>query len=144
MSVPSNWSPVEGGGSSVTYAPQGAYFQANGGSAFTHGIEVGVSQGTGNLQNDTNSLLRGFAQSNPQLQQSGKAKNDSVGGRNGITVQLANVSEVTGQPEYISLSTTELRDGSLLYVIGVAPRTEADAYDRAFQQVRRNIQISDR
>jgi len=144
VSVPSNWSPVEGGGSSVTYAPQGAYFQANGGSAFTHGVEVGVSQGTGNLQNDTNSLLRGFAQSNPQLQQSGKAKNDSVGGRNGITVQLANVSEVTGQPEYISLSTTELRDGSLLYVIGVAPRTEADAYDRAFQQVRRNIQISDR
>jgi hypothetical protein len=144
VSVPSNWSQVEGGGSSVTYAPQGAYFQGNGGSAFTHGIEVGVAQGTGNLQNDTNSLLRGFAQSNAQLQQSGKARNDNVGGRNGITVQLANVSEVTGQPEYISLSTTELRDGSLLYVIGVAPRTEADTYDRAFQQVRRNIQISDR
>jgi hypothetical protein len=144
VSVPSNWSQVEGGGSSVTYAPQGAYFQGNGGSAFTHGVEVGVAQGTGNLQNDTNGLLRGFAQSNPQLQQSGKARNDNVGGRNGITVQLANVSEVTGQPEYISLSTTELRDGSLLYVIGVAPRTEASTYDRAFQQVRRNIQISDR
>src|ERR1051325_9056035 len=144
VSVPSNWSQVEGGGSSVTYAPQGAYFQGNGGSAFTHGVEVGVAQGTGNLQNDTNGLLRGFAQSNPQLQQSGKARNDNGGVRNGITVQLANVSEVTGQPEYISLSTTELRDGSLLYVIGVAPRTEASTYDRAFQQVRRNIQISDR
>ena len=145
VSVPSNWSPVEGGGSSVTYAPQGAYFQGNnGGSAFTHGVEVGVAQGTGNLQNDTNSLLRSFAQGNPQLQQSGRARNDSVGGRKGITVQLANVSEVTGQPEYISLSTTQLRDGSLLYVIGVAPRTEADTYDRTFQQVRRNIQISDR
>jgi hypothetical protein len=103
----------------VTYAPQGAYFQGNnGGSAFTHGVEVGVAQGTGNLQNDTNSLLRSFAQGNPNLQQSGRARNDSVGGRNGITVQLANVSEVTGQPEYIALSTTELRDGSLLYVIG--------------------------
>jgi hypothetical protein len=129
----------------VTYAPQGAYFQGNnGGSAFTHGVEVGVAQGTGNLQNDTNSLLRSFAQGNPNLQQSGRARNDSVGGRNGITVQLANVSEVTGQPEYIALSTTELRDGSLLYVIGVAPRTEADTYDRTFQQVRRNIQIADR
>jgi Zn-dependent protease with chaperone function len=145
VSVPANWSPVESAGSSITYAPQGAYFQGdNGGSAFTHGVEVGVAQGTGNLQNDTNSLLRNFAQSNPQLQQSGKARNDNVGGRNGITVQLANVSEVTGQPEYISLSTTELRDGSLLYVIGVAPRTEADTYDRTFQQVRKNIQISDR
>src|SRR5205814_2834181 len=145
VSVPSNWSQVEGANNAVTYAPQGAYFQGNNGSsAFTHGIEVGVAQGTGNLQNDTNSLLRNFAQGNPQLQQSGRARSDNIGGRNGITVQLANVSEVTGQPEYISLSTTELRDGSLLYVIGVAPRTEADAYDRTFQQVRRNIQISDR
>jgi hypothetical protein len=145
VAVPSNWEAVESAGSSVTYAPQGAYFQGdNGGSAFTHGVEVGVAQGTGNLQNDTNSLLRNFAQGNPNLQQSGRAQNDSVGGRNGITVQLANVSEVTGQPEYISLSTTELRDGSLLYVIGVAPRAEAGTYDRAFQQVRRNIQIADR
>jgi hypothetical protein len=145
ISVPSNWGPVESGGTSVTYAPQGAYFQGdNGGSAFTHGVEVGVAQGTGNLQNDTNSLLRSFAQSNPQLQQSGNARNENVGGRNGITVQLANVSEVTGQPEYISLSTTELRNGGLLYVIGVAPRTEAGTYDNAFRKVRQNIQISDR
>jgi len=145
VSVPSNWGPVESGGSSVTYAPQGAYFQGdNGGSAFTHGVEVGVAQGTGNLQNDTNSLLRSFAQSNPQLQQSGNARNENVGGRSGITVQLANVSEVTGQPEYISLSTTELRNGGLLYVIGVAPRTEAGTYDTAFRKVRQNIQISDR
>ena len=145
ISVPANWSPVESGGSSVTYAPQGAYFQGdNGGSTFTHGVEVGVAQGTGDLQRDTNSLLRNFAQSNPQLQQSGNAKNDNVGGRNGVTVQLANVSEVTGQPEYISLSTTELRNGGLLYVIGVAPRTEAGTYDGAFRKVRQNIQISDR
>jgi len=145
VAVPTNWEPVESAGSAVTYAPQGAYFQGdNGGSAFTHGVEVGVAQGTGNLQNDTNSLLRNFSQGNPNLKQSGRAQNDNVGGRNGITVQLANVSEVTGQPEYISLSTTELRDGSLLYVIGVAPRTEAGTYDRTFQQVRRNIQIADR
>jgi hypothetical protein len=144
VAVPSNWSPVESAGSSITYAPQGAYFQGdNGGSAFTHGVEVGVAQGTGNLQNDTNALLRNFAQSNPRLQQSGRARNESVGGRNGLTVQLANVSEVTGQPEYISLSTAELRNGSLLYVIGVAPRTEAGTYDNTFRKVRQNIQIAD-
>ena len=145
VAVPANWSPVESAGSAVTYAPQGAYFRGDsGGSAFTHGVEIGVSQGTGNLQNDTNSLLRNFAQGNPQLQQSGRARSDNVGGRNGLTVQLANVSEVTGQPESISLSTTELRDGSLLYVIGVAPRNEVGTYDDTFRKVRQNIQISDR
>ena len=145
VSVPANWQQVEAGTNSVTYAPQGAYFQGNnGGSAFTHGIEVGVAQGTGDLNRDTDSLLRNFAQSNPQLQQSGKAKNESVAGRNGVTVQLANVSEVTGQPEFISLSTTELRNGGLLYVIGVAPRTEAGTYDNAFKKIRQNIQVSDK
>jgi hypothetical protein len=145
VSVPANWQQVEAGTNSVTYAPQGAYFQGNnGGSAFTHGIEVGVAQGTGDLNRDTNSLLRNFAQGNPQLKQSGNAKNESVAGRSGVTVQLANVSEVTGQPEFISLSTTELRNGGLLYVIGVAPRTEAGTYDNTFKKVRQNIQVSDR
>jgi hypothetical protein len=144
VSVPANWGPVQSAGSSITYAPQGAYFGDNGGSAFTHGVEVGVAQGTGDLQRDTNSLLRNFAQSNPDLQQSGRARNDSVAGRSGITVDLANVSEVTGQPEYISLSTTELRNGGLLYVIGVAPRNEAGTYQDAFRRIRQNIQVTDR
>jgi len=145
VSVPANWSQVEGGGSSVTYAPQGAYFQGgNGGSAFTHGVEIGTAQGTGDLNRDTDSLLRNFAQGNPQLRQSGNPKNDNVAGRSGVTVQLANVSEVTGQPESISLSTAELRNGQMLYMIGVAPRAEAGTYDNAFKKVRQNIQISDR
>jgi Peptidase family M48 len=145
VSVPANWGPVQSAGNSITYAPQGAYFSGdNGGSAFTHGVEVGVAQGTGDLQRDTNSLLRNFAQANPDLQQSGRARNESVAGRSGITVDLANVSEVTGQPEYISLSTTELRNGGLLYVIGVAPRNEAGTYQDAFRRIRQNIQVADR
>src|SRR5439155_7558013 len=99
---------------------------------------------SGDINRDTNSRLRYCSQTNPQQQQSGNAKNESVAGRSGVTVQLANVSEVTGQPEYISLSTPELRNGGLLYVIGVAPRTEAGTYDNAFRKVRQNIQVSDR
>jgi hypothetical protein len=145
VAVPANWGPVQSAGNSVTYAPEGAYFSGdNGGSAFTHGVEVGVAQGTGDLQRDTNSLLRNFAQSNPDLQQSGRSRNESVAGRSGVTVDLANVSEVTGQPEYISLSTTELRNGGLLYVIGVAPRNEAGTYQDAFRRIRQNIQVADR
>ena len=144
VSVPSNWQQVAAANNSITYAPQGAYFEGTGNSAFTHGIEVGITQGTGNLQRDTNSLLRNFAQANPELRQQGNAKNESVGGRSGITIPLANVSEVTGQPEYISLATTQLRDGSLLYMIGVAPRTEAGTYDNTFKKIRQNLQITDR
>jgi hypothetical protein len=146
VAVPSNWQQVASANNSITYAPQGAYFEGNGNgnSAFTHGVEVGITQGTGNLERDTNALLRNFAQANPELKQQGNAKNENVGGRSGITIPLANVSEVTGRPEYISLATTQLRDGSVLYLIGVAPRAEQGTYDNAFKRIRQNLQITDR
>ena len=56
---------------------------------------------------------------------------------------LSNVSEVTGQREYITLSTTQLRDGSLLYLIGVAPQSEASTYESTFRSVRQGLQIAD-
>jgi hypothetical protein len=142
VSVPSNWQQASAGGSSVTYAPQGAYFEDNGGS-FTHGVEIGITKGTGNLQRDTDALLKGFAQANPDLRRQGNPKSESVAGRSGITVPLSNVSAITGQEEYVSLATAQLRDGNLLYVIGVAPRADAGTYDAAFRQVRQKLEVTD-
>jgi Zn-dependent protease with chaperone function len=146
VNVPSNWGQLKTGDGGVTYAPEGGYFEGdNGATAFTHGVQIGVAQGgSGNLQRDTEQLLQTFARGNPQLRATGNARRESIGGRNGLTIPLTNVSEVTGQPEQISLSTTHLRDGSVLYLIGVAPQPEASAYDRAFRQVRQSLQIADR
>ena len=44
----------------------------------------------------------------------------------------------------ITLSTAELNNGSMLYVIGVAPRSESGRYDDAFKKVRQQIQVTDR
>src|SRR5687767_2482549 len=69
VSVPSNWDNISDR-SGVTYAPEGAVFQSDGGgTAFTHGVQIGVGQGSGNLQRDTQNLLNGFARSNPNLRQ---------------------------------------------------------------------------
>ncbi|HEY5618127.1 MAG TPA: M48 family metallopeptidase [Vicinamibacterales bacterium] len=146
VSVPANWEQLNTG-SAVTYAPDGGFFQgdAGGQTTFTHGIEIGVTEGGGgNLQRDTQQLLQNFARSNPQLQRAGNARRVNIGGRQGLATPLANVSEVTGQREYINLSTAQLRDGTLLYMIGVAPQPEAAAYERAFQRVRETLQIADR
>ena len=146
IAVPSNWSPRGNSQSGVTYAPEGGYFEnSNGGTAFTHGVQLGVMQGgSGNLQRDTDSLLQNFAQGNPQLRRSSGYQRTNVGGRNGLTTQLSNVSEVTGQPEYVNISTAYLSDGNLLYMIGVAPQAEANAYANTFAKVRQNMRISDR
>ena len=144
VSVPSNWDVVNDNGG-ITYAPDGAFFRGDGGvTAFTHGVQIGVAQGSGNLQRDTQQLLNGFARSNPQLRQQSRLQRDTVGGRNGYTTILTNTSEVTGQRERIALSTAQLRDGSVLYVVGVAPENEAGTYNSTFQRVRRSLQIADR
>jgi beta-barrel assembly-enhancing protease len=147
ISVPANWQQV-GGGNTVTFAPDGGYVRAqNGQSAFTHGIEIGVTRGNGNngnnLQQQTEQLLQGFAQANPQLRRQGGYSRTSVGGRQGLTTTLSNVSEVTGETEAVNVSTVQLRDGSVLFLIGVAPTDEARTYLTTFNRIRQNVQLTD-
>jgi Zn-dependent protease with chaperone function len=146
LSLPSNWQEVSGGNDGVTYAPDGGYIESGDSSAFTHGFQVGVTnvRGSGNLQRDTEGLIQAFAKGNPQLRASGNYARDRISGRNAIRTNLSNVSEVTGQREHVSLTTTQLADGRVLYLIGVAPQNEASAYENAFQRVRQSIQLADR
>jgi beta-barrel assembly-enhancing protease len=142
ISVPANWGQV-GSGNTITYAPEGGYVAQNGQSAFTHGVEVGVTRADGNLQQQTEALLQGFAQSNPQLRRQGGYTRASIGGRQGLTTTLSNVSEVTGEAEAVNVSTVQLRDGSVLFLIGVAPADEARTYLNTFSRIRQNVQLSD-
>jgi Zn-dependent protease with chaperone function len=145
ISVPNNWRQFGSGGSAVTYAPEGAVFQTDGnGTAFTHGVEVGVVQGSGNLQRDTDRLLQSLAQSNPQLRRTSNYQRAVVGNREGLATTASSLSEVSGQTEHINLATTQLRDGSVLYVIGVAPQPEANSYQETFRRVRQSVEVADR
>jgi Zn-dependent protease with chaperone function len=143
VSVPSNWQQI-GSGNTVTYAPQGGYVQTQDGhSAFTHGIEIGVTQGSGgSLQQSTEQLLQSFARTNPELRRQGGYSRANIGGRQGLTTTLSNVSEVTGDRETVNLSTVQLSDGSVLFMIGVAPQDEARTYLNTFNRVRQSIQLA--
>jgi len=145
LSVPTNWRQL-GSGSTVTYAPEGGYYQGQGGqSAFTHGVELGVIDGDGaGLQRATEQLLQSFASTNPQLRRQGGYSRVNIGGRQGLTTTLTNVSEVTGEREAVNLSTVQLTDGSILFLIGVAPQDEARAYFTVFNRIRQSLQIADR
>ena len=145
VSVPANWNQI-GGDGVVLYAPEGAYFQLQGGgSAFTHGIEVGaMNAGARNLQEATEALIQSFTQSNPDLRRSTNYARVNVGGREGIQTTLTNTSGITGQREHVILATTLLSDGSTLFVIGVSPNNERTTYQRVFNRVRQGLTINDR
>ena len=141
VTVPANWQQVSNGGNTITYAPEGGYS----GSAFTHGVQIGVARAeAGNLQQVTEQLVQNFAQSNPQLRRQGGYSRANIGGRQGLTTTLTNVSEATRETEAINLSTLQLGNGNVLFIVGVAPAGEARTYMDTFNRVRQNLQFPDR
>ena len=143
VEVPSNWRELPSN-TSVTFAPEGAYGNHQGQSVFTHGLQIGVERNEGhNLRTATDELVRGLAQSNPQLRPSGRYSNVTFAGRRGLATVLANMSDVTRQEERIALYTALLQDGSLIYVVGVAPVPEFSTYQQIFNRSVRSLELSD-
>jgi hypothetical protein len=60
-----------------------------------------------------------------------------------LTTTLSNVSEVSGESEAVNVSTVQLRDGSVLFLIGVAPEQQARTYLTTFSRIRQNVQLAD-
>ena len=142
INVPGNWRELAGN-NSVTFAPEGAYGTINQQSVFTHGVEAGVARNeTHDLRTATDELIQSLAQSNPRLSRAGGYTRTSIGGSTGLRTTLSNVSEATGGTEQIAVYTTQLRDGTLFYLIGVAPAEAFRSYDPVFRKIARSIQFS--
>jgi hypothetical protein len=141
VSVPSNWRELAGN-NSVTFAPEGGYGAANQQSVFTHGVEAGLTRNeTHELQTATDELIQSLVQSNPRMGRNSGYDRGTIGGREGLRTVLSNQNEVTGRPERIALYTTLLNDGTLFYLIGVAPDNEFNNYDQVFNRVVSSVQF---
>ncbi len=143
VSVPSNWRQAQSSGA-VMFAPDGAVGSVNGQSVFTHGVEIGIARNeTHDLQTATDELLQSLGRGNPRLGRRGPYRSIGIGNRDGIEAAVSNVSEATGREETIDVFTTLMRDGNLLYIIGVAPRDEfATTYGSVFQRVVQSMRLS--
>ncbi len=142
ISVPSNWRELPGN-NSVTFAPEGAYGTANQQSVFTHGAEAGLSRNESHdIQTATEELVESLGQANPRLRQAGGYNRATIGGRAGLTTTLSNVSDATGRTERVNLFTTLMADGTLFYLIGVAPDNEFGAYEPVFRKVASSVQFA--
>ena len=141
VSVPSNWRELPGN-NSVTFAPDGGYGTLNQQSLFTHGVEAGVARNeTHELQTATDELIQSLAQSNPRMGRPSGYDPATIGGRSGLRTRLTNVSDATGKNERIELFTTLLQDGTLFYLIGVAPDSEFNVYEPVFRKVAGSVQF---
>jgi predicted Zn-dependent protease len=143
VSVPSNWRQLSEN-NSVWFSPEGAYGQYQNQVVYTHGVNLGIAQAQNrNLQQATQEFLNSLAQGNANLRQRSSLQRTTVGGRAGLTTTLTNINEATGQAEAVTVITTQLRSGELLFMIAVAPENESASYQSAFRNVLRSLQIND-
>ncbi len=144
LSVPADWRRLSAG-NTVVFAPEGAYLSSpDAPLAVTHGMQVGVSRShTGDLQGDAQTLLASVGRGNAYFAWAPAFRKVTIAGRPGVATTASNVSPVTGEFEHVSVSAVHLPDGSLLWVVGVAPHHEDGVYTNAFTRVLASIQILD-
>lgn len=139
LSVPDNWQNFPNQ-TEVWFAPEGAY----GDQGITRGALVGkYNTQSRNLNTATDEYIQGILQSNSYLRQSGGYTRTTISGRSGLSTTLSGRSPVTGRTEITTVYTTTLSDGTLLYVVTVAPQDEASNYNYAFRNMLRSIRLSD-
>lgn len=143
VSLPDNWRKL-GDNNSLWFSPEGGYGQHQGQAVFTHGVNFGLTRTQSrNLRQATQELINSLAQGNRNLRLSTNYQRVTVSGRNGLSAGLSNVNEATGQNETVTLITTQLRNGDLLYMVAVAPQSEARSFTTAFNNILRSIRLND-
>ncbi len=143
LRVPENWSEVSSGNGTVTYAPAGAYGSVQGQFVFSHGMMVGAANvGANSLRQATEVFVNSLLQNNPYLRQQGNYQRATIDRRPGLAATLAGRSPLLNQNEIVNIYTMQLRDGSLVYIVGVAPQNDYQRYQRTFAEIVNSVQLN--
>jgi Zn-dependent protease with chaperone function len=143
INVPENWREVDSGGD-ATFAPEGAYGNVQGQLVYTHGTQVGFQRATSqNLRTATEQFISELSQGNRNLRLSGTYQRANIGNRQGLMTSLSNISEITGEPEIVTIATLMLSSGDLFYMVFVAPRSDFNSYQPTFQRIMREVSVNE-
>jgi hypothetical protein len=143
VSIPSNWRELPSS-NAVTFAPEGAYGNAGVKSVFTHGVALGLARNDKHsLRMTTDDFIESCVLVSPGPGRPFRYRTATIGDRAGLHIVLSSLSEATGELERIEVFTTLLRDGTLFYVMSVAPRLGASGYAGTFRRVVESIEFMD-
>jgi len=142
VSAPDNWVEIRDG-DSVWFVPEGGFGRLQGQAVFTHGINFGINQSQGSLQQLMNQMINTWLQGNPNMRQVGRATGSNSGRRYWMSTRFRNRNEATNQPEDIALFATQLSNGSVLFISTVVPQNETGEFQDAINRIMNSLQISD-
>jgi Zn-dependent protease with chaperone function len=145
ISYPDNWKVFGDQNSAVTIAPPNGVTQ----SAVAYGVMINTyepEESNTSLDQATHDLLTSLRQSNPDLRTIGHDENIRVNGIAGKSVDLIGTSPLqdqSGRPgqERDWLVAFQRRDGTLLYLVSIAPDKDFESLRPTFEQILKSIKL---
>ncbi|MFQ5723080.1 MAG: M48 family metalloprotease [Terriglobia bacterium] len=130
IGYPDNWE-VREADTQVLFAPPGGAGQ----QGIAYGVLVDVAQVDPNarLAEATDQLVQRILQSDPNLREVGRQRG-RIDGRRALITQLRGPSPLQGEQETDWLFTVRLHQG-LFFALFIAPESDSDQYQAAFQQM---------
>jgi len=149
IGYPADWQVYGDAQSAVTIAPQsGVQREANSQGAVAIGVIIDrfePEQG-GNLDQATHDLVASLRQSNPDLRQVGNDEAIRVNGVSGRSADLIGSSPIRdnngrSQRERDWLVTLQRQDGTLMYLVFIAPENQFDQLRPTYEQMLRTLKL---
>ena len=144
MAYPENWKVLKGP-SSVVIAPEAGV----GENAIAYGVVLSgyTPQQPQSVEQTTQQVLRALAQSNPGMRTVGAKTNMNVNGLPATVVNLVGQSPLSSQdgqpvPERDVLLTLQRRDGSVLWMLFIAPEPHFNALEPTFQKMIQSLRVA--
>ena len=160
VQYPENWHPYASS-YGATIAPNGGIVNTSGRQELRSGIIVnhyvpfdgavgaryqdpsGSLYGNTSLENATSDLVRQLMSANPYLRQvPGSERRGTVSGARSISVALAG-SSPGGERERVNVTTRELSDGHVIYVVTLAPDSEYATLRPAFDRIVGSLRVNE-
>ena len=144
ISYPENWQAFGDQTSAVTIAPQNGVSQ----NAVAYGVMINVYQPedpNSSLDQGTHDLLASLRQSNPDLRKIGNDESIRVNSVAGRSVDLVGTSPLEQNGRAVQerdwLVTVQRRDGSLLYLVFIAPDRDFNSLRPTFEQMLKTLRV---
>ncbi len=142
IKYPDNWEAFQDQNGGITIAPAAGYAQG----AVAYGAVFGGAKSQGDLQSTTQQIVQGLTQGNGGMRQTSGLEQIRVNGAPGMSADLSGPSPVLdarGQPlpEHDWLVTLERPDGSVLYVVFVAPERDYARLEQTYVSMLRTMHV---
>jgi beta-barrel assembly-enhancing protease len=144
MAYPANWRVFGNQNSPVTIAPEAGV--GNNGIAYGVVVSAYQPQQRQPLAQSAEQIFQGLQQSNPQMRAAGQLQQLNVSGRPAVSVDLVGPSPLAdgggrAAVERVKLVAVERNDGTVLWMLFIAPERDFNALTPTFQQMLESLRV---